>query len=354
MKAPKALSVILIVLCLFGMEACKSSRSVSMNVTRPADIDLPDNIKTLVVLDRSKFKKGAINIVEGILTGELPNEDRNAAAQGVTSLYNMLSQSPRFEVLRAQERLEGNNVGAAFPPKLLVGQIRQICTRYGADALVSMELFDTDFIVTNGARRVKKTVGTGKDRKEVMVNEYYAEGIGSLKIGLRVYDGQRGTILDEHFYKETRTWNQTGTSKRDALVKLINKADANTYLAREISADYAYRIAPQPIRVSRTFYSKARKAPEIAQGSRYADVGNWKRAAEVWRSGIDHAPTKEAGYLAYNIAIANEVLGDIELAIQWAEEAYTAYGNSKARQYSSILKQRRQQDRIAEEQLRSN
>lgn len=340
--------------CIFLMQSCTSSRTVTMNVTRPADIDLPDKIKTLVILDRSKFKKGLLNIAEGILTGELPNEDKNAAAHGINSLHNMLAQSPRFVVVRAQERWEGNNVGAAFPAKLSVGEIRQICTRYGGDALVAMELFDTDFIVTNGSRQVKKTVGSGKERKEVMVNEYYAEGLGSLKLGLRIYDGQRGTILDEKFYKESRTWSETGSSKRDAVAQLINKVDANIYLAREISADYAYRIAPQPIRVSRTFYSKSKKSPEIAQGARYADVGNWEKAAEVWRSGIEYAREKEAGYLAYNIAVANEVLGDTDLAIQWAEEAYTLYGNSKARQYAGILKRRQQQDRIAEDQLKTN
>jgi tetratricopeptide (TPR) repeat protein len=90
--------------------------------------------------------------------------------------------------------------------------------------------------------------------------------------------------------------------------------------------------------------------PELELGTRYADVGQWERALETWKSALDRAPEKEAGYLAHNIAIAYEVMGDFDSAIYWAKLAYTRYGNEESRSYVNQIKQRLSSEGLAQMQ----
>jgi tetratricopeptide (TPR) repeat protein len=100
-----------------------------------------------------------------------------------------------------------------------------------------------------------------------------------------------------------------------------------------------------PITLTRSFETESDDTPELAIGARYAEVGNWQEAAEVWKSGVSKAPTEDAGYLTYNIAVAYEVLGDFDNALKWAERSYVEFQNDDALRYVNILR-----DRIADEE----
>ena len=140
-------------------------------------------------------------------------------------------------------------------------------------------------------------------------------------------------------------------SKADALTELITKVDATRYLGRSLGADYAYKIAPMPVRITRSFVGKSRKWANLEQGSRYADVGDWEQAIRVWETGLNGAPVKEAGFMAYNIGIGYEVLGDLDKAREWAQRSYTEYGNKDGQRYVSTLNSRIRNEQLAREQL---
>ena len=109
-----------------------------------------------------------------------------------------------------------------------------------------------------------------------------------------------------------------------------------------------------PVRITRSFTGKSKKAPALEQGSRYADVGDWNEAIRVWESALITAPAKEAGYMAYNIAVAYEVLGDLDKAREWAQKSYTQYGNDDGDNYVRTINQRVRNEEIAREQLGNN
>ena len=84
---------------------------------------------------------------------------------------------------------------------------------------------------------------------------------------------------------------------------------------------------------------------------RYADVGQWQKAITVWKQGAKRAPNKQRGYLAYNIAVAYEALGDLDAAQRWAQKSYVRYGNKDARSYVSLIQQRLYNEQLAEQQM---
>jgi ribosomal protein L7/L12 len=72
-----------------------------------------------------------------------------------------------------------------------------------------------------------------------------------------------------------------------------------------------------------------------------ADAREWYRAAEVWDKIAQRASSQEAaGKATFNMAVAAEVEGRLEKALQLAKEAYTKYGLKKAKTYIQTLEQR--------------
>src|SRR4051812_46873653 len=85
--------------------ACGPSKTVSFNITQPAEITLPAEANTILLVDRTKFKDKTLNTIEGILTGELPADDKAAAQEALNSLKMKMENSPRFAVKIHPERL---------------------------------------------------------------------------------------------------------------------------------------------------------------------------------------------------------------------------------------------------------
>jgi tetratricopeptide (TPR) repeat protein len=347
MTTIKKSSIIILGVLILGTTQCAKQRSVTVNSIRPADIEVPSKIKTLLIVDRTQYDKKVIDVLESVLTGELPNEDKASVQFLTNAMRAELSGSPRFQIKLATERLSGNSLTSTFPEALSWSQIQRLCDNYEADALIAVEIFDTDFIVTNGIRK-KKVTENGVERE---VDEYYAQGVNNLKMGLRLYNPKTSQILDQQLIKESGTWNAAAASKAGAMLALINKADATHQLSSRIGADYAYRVSPMSVQITRSFRGKSRKAPELERGSRLADVGKWEEAIEVWEADIGSAKAKNQGYLSYNIAVAYEILGKMSEAREWASQSYTQYGNKAGAEYLRLLELRIANEQIANKQL---
>ncbi|MBN1758054.1 MAG: hypothetical protein JW863_07045 [Chitinispirillaceae bacterium] len=348
---PEKLGRFLIVSIVLLLFSCVSTMRVTMNTFRPADIMLPKDIRTIVLVDRTDFKNQAVNIIEGVLTGELPMEDRAAVQEGLAGMRNLLQTNDRFHVIVDPNRYKGNSLTSVFPAPLSWSTIGSICGAHDAQAVVAIELFDSDFIVTDEKKRVKKKIRKGEATVEREVDEYFARGVMNMKLGIRLYDNIRREVVDDELFSRTQTWKSRADSRDDAIEKLIRKGDATRVLCGRICENYIRKIAPLPIRITRKFYRKSKKAPAIEQGTRYADVNKWDEAIATWKKGLDGTPEKEAGYLAYNIAIGYEVTGDYDRALKWAQDAYTEYGNNLAQSYVSMLRSRKESERRLDEQM---
>jgi tetratricopeptide (TPR) repeat protein len=319
-------------------------KTVSLDTMRPAEVTFPSNVENLLIVDRTIYKQDTYSIIEGVLTGELPGEDRSGVQTWIYSFRQRLGASPRFQTVVADEMLPGNSLTHAFPEQLSWNTINDLNRRYQTDAVVAIEIFDSDFDISNGSREVK-----GSDDNTQI--QYYADGTANVTIGIRVYDPRTESIIDQQLFTRSSSYNATGVTLREAVEKLINKSDATRALSQGVGTEFANKIAPMPIQIRRSFYGSSDKAPALEQGARYADVGNWRGASEAWQTGIATAPQEEAGQLAYNIAIAYEVLGEFEQAREWAERAYVSYGNNRARGYVTDLDNRLYSEALAQQQM---
>ena len=336
-------------LCM--LSSCNSSRIVSFEVTRPAEISLPAEANTILLVDRTKPGNEILNTIEGLLTGELPGSDKVAAQEALMSMKNKLDYSPKFKVKILPGRLIGNSIDASFPQAMNWNAINELCVSNQADIVVCLEVFDSNFIVTNGKRIKKKFTGEGTNKHEIEYNEYFAKGVGNVKIGIRTYFNKNKTIVDQQMINKNNSWEGAGSTPMDALQLLISKSNANKYLANNVGEEYAYKISPLPVTISRYFCSKSKHSDEVETGSRYADVAKWDEAIDVWKRGLSKAGKKDSGILSYNIAVAYEVLGEYGTALSWAQDSYTKYGNKNGRDYVQSLQWRIEEEASLKQQM---
>ena len=202
----KSAKITFLLIAIVFLASCGPSKTVSLSVIRPAQITFPSDAQTILLVDRTKFKSGALNVIEGILTGELPTDDRVAVQEAMNTLRNTLTNSPRFNVKVFPERLEGNSITSVFPDPLPWEKIDSLCSAEQADIVVCMEVFDTDWIVTRGTRIKKKSVVEGKNTREVEYTEYFAQGVGNIDFGIRACYPKDRTIVDQQMLSDTHTW----------------------------------------------------------------------------------------------------------------------------------------------------
>ena len=337
------------VLLAFILGAC--TRSTTLRVLQPAQMTLPEHITTVAIVDRSKPSNGWSNFLEGLITGEEIGQDRRSRQTAVDGLTNALTRTPRFQVKSTGIELTGSKAGGRMPPALDWPEVDKICHDYNTNALVTIESFDSD-----NSRSARPYTETRKDKtgKKYTVTSYRSQQRTGVRIGWRLYDPKTKIILDEYVTDDYLERSGSGTTERAALNNLPSQLDVTRDVAYNVGIEYGARIAPIYVNISRDYYHKAKGFKDhMKKAARYLEDRNIEQATILWKRVIALAGDnkKAAGRAAYNMAVASEVNGNLELALDWAQKSWNDYGNKKARNYINIIKARQNDARKVDAQM---
>jgi hypothetical protein len=145
-------------------------------------------------------------------------------------------------------------------------------------------------------------------------------------------------ILDEYIYNESVIFSGRGINPLLAASALIGRKDAVNEVSNKAGHGYALRIIPYQLRVMRDYFVKGTDNFKVAR--RKAQVGKWDDAGLLWEKETASSSSKIAGRACYNMAIINEINGDLNSALKWAQKSYEDYNNKLAIRYVRILENR--------------
>lgn len=318
--------------------ALSCTRTVYLPIQRPAAVFVPPHIESIALINRSETPVNNVNTIERVVTGELLGLDKEAAQVALDGLARSIQDNQRFAVVRTNDVID-NPVAlpGQWPPLIEWEKVEYLCRKYNTDALLILESFDSDFIVTNGARVVQRKDSQGAERA---VNEFFAQGVASVNLGFRFYDPTTQTIIDEHMYGHSRRWETSGNLLQMALTNLIDHRQAVRDVSLQSGRMYSTRISPSWFTANRSFFTRGRGDANFEIGVRRATVNDWTGAKERWEISANSHNRKTAGRSYYNLALMHEILGDLETALNYARRAYTDYGIRQARDYANILRRR--------------
>jgi len=350
----KKLRILNFTLLICGASACllgACMRSTSLTVLQPAQFKVPEHIAKVAVVDRSKPSNGWLNALEGLFTGEAIGQDRRSREEAVRGLTSALTRTPRFTVVTTGIEMAGSKAGVNLPTPLDWSEVERICGQYSADAIATIESFDSDNAINTRRTEEKKKDKNGKPYTEVRYNALQRT---SVRMGWRLYDPKTRTIIDEFVTDDYLERSASGRSERDAVSSLPAQVSVTRDVAYNVGLEYGARIAPTYVQVHRQYYGKAKGyKDQMSQAVRYARNHSWDRAAAIWkdieaRGGENR---KARGRAAFNMAVAAEKSGNLEVALEWANKAWNEYGNKKARNYIETIKQRQNDARKVEYQM---
>jgi hypothetical protein len=339
-----------IILASFCLYSCRSTNLVYISVQQPAPVTMPPNIKEVGIVNRSivNDKHKALDIVDKVLSMEGDSLDTQASQAGVTGLADELIKNNRFTSVTAFNSIDlRTNVPGQFQSPLPWDVVEKICREKHVDALFSLELFDTDSKISYAAVPISMKTPLGN----IPGIEHHADMLTSVKTGWRIYDPAQRLILDEYPIRKDMTFSGKGINPVAAAGAIINRKDAIKDVSRKTGQDYAYRIVPYWVRVTRDYYIKG--TDNFSMATRKARTGNWEGAAELWKKETSSTSSKIAGRACYNMAIICEINGQLDLAIEWAQKAYENYNNRLALRYVNILKNRKENNSVLKYQQQS-
>ena len=335
MKNLKYLVIILAVL----FNSCAASR-ISFNVLAPAPVIIPNSVQSIAIIDRSLPENSDLNKIEGLLTGEGLEQDRLSTQFVIDGLNNSLSTNDRYTVMRTNELMVGSGSGFMFPEPLSWQEVEALCIKYDVDALVSLETYDSDFIVSSAS-------------SEGSILNLRAGGEATVNCGFRMYYPSRATIIDEFHFSHAMSW-ESGGSILAAANAVLNKNKAIRETSFAAGNIYGQRITPAWYLVNRDYFKKSKRSPDLDMGARMMQLNDWDKALESLERSLEAGSTKDRGRAAHNLAVVYEILGELERAKEYTTLAWGRYKEKKSREYGYILTRRINDRLILENQLQKN
>lgn len=335
-------SLIYLPVLALAFSSC-ATQGLYLNVTQPAPVTIAPEIKTVGIIDRSNptDQTKTFDLVEKILTLEGTDLDEVGTGEAIRGVTDELKENDRFSDVRFLRDFDfkASNIGV-LPMPLTWDQVRQVCNDAGVDALFALEMYDTDTRVNYSAEKIKIKTPLG----EIPGLEHIANMETLVKTGWRIYCPGEDVIADEYIVNEAVVFSGRGINPAAAVAGLLNRKEAVKEVSNKAGRIYASRLLPYRISVDRDYYVKGTDNFKIAK--RKARLGKWDEAGDLWQKETGNPRSKIAGRACYNMAIINEINGNLDSALEWAQRAYEDYRNRLALRYSRILENRKYNNQV--------
>ena len=316
-------------LTLTTLMAAACHHKVEVSFIEPADIGLPGQVQTLLVVNRSMPKNAGESVLsagEGLMTGEGFDADYGTSMLALDALVSVLGETDRFNVL--QLNIDGKRVDSSIFDKPMDARTAiKLCKHHDCDAVIALDALDTDTI----SRLI-----TQKEPGQAV--EFTGQTEAAIGATFRVYDGKTGATLDTAKMRSDATTEVTSERRHEAMSTFDTGDQLQSELAWAVGESYGERIAPHEAVSLRAWYATG--SPELKDASRFAKAGDWDRAARIWTRILDNDDARIVAKARHNLAIHNEMLGHLKKARNLASRASGTLTRSKTSGYALDLQRR--------------
>jgi hypothetical protein len=328
---------------------CGATNNLTISAVEPAPITLSKDVARIGIINRSLPSEGnkTADKIDKILSAEGLNLDKEGSEAAILALKDQLERNEAVEEIVIIDDLAHLRKGlSVFPSTLTWNEIETLCEEYKVDAIFSLAFYDTDTKVSYKATMMDIPNNLGV-KVAVPAHELTLNTL--VENGWRVYDPYNNRIADELVFSDHVVSSGRGINPIKAYEAIIGRKEAVLYQSKSMGMNYAQRLLPYKHRVNRDYFVRGTDNFKIAQ--RRAQAGDWDGAAVLWQQETVNPDPKVAGRACYNMAISNEINGNLVEAMQWASKSYTDYNNNYALSYLNTLKYRARQKEVLNQQL---
>lgn len=329
--------------------ACSATNTLTMGALDPAPVFLPKDITSIGIINRSLPSEGnkQIDKIDQILSAEGLNLDKKGSEAAIYALKHELIRDYRFEEVEILDGTEEIRKGlGVFPAALPWEVIEALCEANGVDAIFSLAFYDTD---TKASYELTTMQLPNSFGVKVSVPAHEVSLNTVIRNGWRIYNPRNKEVIDAFTFNKHIVSVGKGINPVKALEAIMGRNEAVIQYSRNMGSAYGLRLLPHKHRVSRDYFVRGTENFVIAK--RRAQTGDWDGAAKYWEQELGNSDPKIAGRACYNMAIINEINGDLTTAMDWASKSYSDYKNKNALRYLNVLKYRFAQNQALEQQV---
>lgn len=322
--------------------SCSVSQKIPIQVAVPPKHPVSSDIQSLALLNRS-ITGYFTNLQRDSLEKILLNDDFKldtiildsvAADTAIQVAAKALFESDRFDVVVPKNReIERNDLGGVLAP-LDLNFINGICKDFNVNAVLVLENF---------SQRVITDLKAQKLYLGFEYNRSYNEFNGTMNVAYdlvwRLYQPGHNPPILKFETRDTIFWNSFDYSLRNMYEKLPSLKEALIGGGIASGIDMANNISPKWIDESRRYYKTGKS--EIDAAIPLIKENKWVEAAEIWKKFANVSSKSLRSKIEFNLALAAEMTGDMDQAIEWAQKSYKTKYTRNVESYLKYLDQRR-------------
>lgn len=328
----KRIAFLLSFIFLLVLNSCVSYEKFSIEVYKPSDLSFEPGIKKIALVARNlKYPNDTLQHYQvqnrHLIKDKFRfNTDSLAIKTCLDSLAARIAEQNQFDSIRVLpvNTFSVRHVNEIRPAK--IEWYNSIADQSGANVLILLDMFSC-FYTTN-------------NENYVSVAKVITSNIWS------VYQVNTHKIIDRFSQIDTLYWDETDKNGEYKKIRIPDKKNAILLAAGVIGENYAKHIFPAWTKVDRNFMTNSNS--EIQKSIKLAQSNNWEKASEIWQALCQSGRKQDKVVALYNLALASEMNGDVDRAIESLNQAakagtglFMSNVNEAIRRYIVILYQRK-------------
>jgi len=263
------------------------------------------------VLINNSFPYDRKGVHEANIEGEKQLLDTVMFEGYADSVLVSLNHSLQYKHFFDTVYLDTTHYKSNYPSKPLIElseyQIKSICDKYKADAVLSLEAY---------------VYGTELEIEKFPDIYYSTMAVHGFNYW-RMYDVMESEPILTDMQKDTIYWYDEGGSLESSIYRLPNLQDANTEFAFYMGDEFSRLLVPDWERIERQLYIKGNSY--FVAANDWLGKGNLNEARKLWNYIYENGKDLEKARAAHNIAVTFEREGNIQDALMWSYRSYTVY-----------------------------
>ncbi len=313
--------------------SCSSLRTITVETSIAPEYPIADDVQSLVLLNRSmnnQFTNLSVDSLEHLLisknlTIDTIYRDSLAADTLMHVTAHSLFESGRFDVIVPQEYAIYRNDFKDVDKPLAPSVVNEICEAYKVDALLVLEGFAEHL-----------TTKYSYSSFEVSLSDNYsATSDLSHKSDWRLYRKNQTKAPLRFSVNDSIYWKFSGATLNGLYLTMPKTKEVLIAGGIDAGLKMANLISPNWSNSSRSYYLTGQN--EIDQAETYAKQNKWDEAAAIWSKYSNNSSKKIRAKIEYNMALAAEMKGDLDKALEWALKSYKSVYSSKVDEYYKLL-----------------
>ena len=328
----KRISGLLWFVSLLILSSCMSYEKFSIEVYKPSEVILTPDIKNITIVSRNlKYANDSLQNYQvknhHLIKDKVRfNSDSLAIKTCLDSLSGRLLAEKRFDNIWT---LPVNTFPINRQKEIRPAKnewYKSISEKTGADALILLDMFSCFY--------------SQNESNSTPIVNVVTSNIWT------VYSAKEQKIIDRFTQVDTLYWDGMDENGQYKKLRIPDKKNAISLAAGVIGGNYAKHILPSWTKVDRNFMLNGK--PEFKNADKLAKNAKWDDAVEIWQNYSDSKNKRNQVIALYNLALASEMNGNLDHAIELTDQAAKASSgffmspeNEAVRKYSAVLYQRK-------------